>query len=100
MQVEVQTMAEKLTGNARKTALAELMGWSEVTGRDAISRKFAFKDFSAAIAFVNRLADDEPPPLRELRVRNPHRPPELLLGRGVQGELLNYSSGGAASTGQ
>jgi pterin-4a-carbinolamine dehydratase len=31
-------MAEKLTGAARKSALAKLNGWSEVNGRDAISR--------------------------------------------------------------
>jgi 4a-hydroxytetrahydrobiopterin dehydratase len=49
-------MAEKLTGNARKTALAKLMGWSEVTGRDAISRKFAFKDFNEAFGFMARAA--------------------------------------------
>jgi len=49
-------MAEKLTGNARKTALAKLMGWSEVTGRDAISRKFTFKDFNEAFGFMARAA--------------------------------------------
>ena len=41
-------MPEKLTGNARQAALAKLSGWSEVEGRDAISRKFTFKDFSEA----------------------------------------------------
>ena len=35
-------MAEKLTGNARQSALAKLAGWSEVKDRDAISRKFTF----------------------------------------------------------
>ncbi len=49
-------MAEKLTGNARKTALAKLMGWSEVTGRDAINRKFTFKDFNEAFGFMARAA--------------------------------------------
>jgi 4a-hydroxytetrahydrobiopterin dehydratase len=38
-------MAEKLTGSARKAALARLHGWSEVKGRDAISRTFIFQDF-------------------------------------------------------
>ena len=49
-------MAEKLTGNARKTALAKLAGWSEVKGRDAISRKFTFKDFNEAFGFMARAA--------------------------------------------
>ena len=49
-------MAEKLTGSARKAALATLDGWSEVTGRDAIGRKFTFKDFNAAFGFMARAA--------------------------------------------
>ena len=49
-------MPEKLTGGARKSALAKLAGWSEVKGRDAISRKFAFKDFNEAFGFMARAA--------------------------------------------
>jgi 4a-hydroxytetrahydrobiopterin dehydratase len=49
-------MAEKLTDGARKTALAKLNGWSEVKGRDAISRKFTFKDFNEAFGFMARAA--------------------------------------------
>ena len=49
-------MAEKLTGSTRKTALAKLDGWSEVEGRDAISKKFAFKDFNEAFGFMARVA--------------------------------------------
>ena len=49
-------MPEKLTGNARQAALAKLSGWSEVEGRDAISRKFTFKDFSEAFGFMARTA--------------------------------------------
>ena len=47
---------EKLTGGARKTALAKLDGWSEVQGRDAISRTFVFKDFNEAFGFMTRAA--------------------------------------------
>jgi 4a-hydroxytetrahydrobiopterin dehydratase len=53
---EVDPMPEKLTGGARKSALAKLAGWSEVKGRDAISRKFAFKDFNEAFGFMARAA--------------------------------------------
>ena len=49
-------MAEKLTGSARTTALGKLNGWSEVDGRDAISRMFTFKDFNEAFGFMARAA--------------------------------------------
>ena len=49
-------MAEKLTGSTRRSALAKLDGWSEVEGRDAISKKFAFKDFNEAFGFMARVA--------------------------------------------
>ena len=49
-------MAEKLTGAARAAALAELDGWQEVDGRDAISKEFRFADFNAAFGFMSRAA--------------------------------------------
>jgi len=49
-------MAQKLTGDARKKALAKLNGWSEVKDRDAITKKFVFKDFSEAFGFMARAA--------------------------------------------
>ena len=49
-------MAQKLTGGARNAALAKLSGWSEVKDRDAITRKFVFKDFNEAFGFMTRVA--------------------------------------------
>ena len=49
-------MPQKLTADARTAALAKLSGWSEVKGRDAITRKFVFKDFSEAFGFMARAA--------------------------------------------
>jgi 4a-hydroxytetrahydrobiopterin dehydratase len=49
-------MAQKLSPNDRKTALAKLSGWTEVSGRDAISKKFVFKDFNQAFGFMTRAA--------------------------------------------
>jgi 4a-hydroxytetrahydrobiopterin dehydratase len=49
-------MAQKLTGEARNTALAKLGGWSEVENRDAITRTFVFRDFSEAFGFMTRAA--------------------------------------------
>jgi len=49
-------MAQKLSGEARKSALARLNGWSETAGRDAITKKFVFKDFNQAFGFMTRAA--------------------------------------------
>ena len=49
-------MAEKLTGTARKSALAKLNNWSEAKGRDAITRQFTFRDFNEAFGFMARAA--------------------------------------------
>lgn len=49
-------MVGKLSGEARRAALAELDGWQEADGRDAISKTFRFKTFNAAFAFMTRTA--------------------------------------------
>ena len=49
-------MADKLEGAARQAALAELDGWQEVEGRDAITKSFQFKDFSEAFGWMTRAA--------------------------------------------
>ena len=49
-------MAEKLSGEARAKALSGLSGWSEVPGRDAITRSFKFKGFNEAFGFMSRVA--------------------------------------------
>ena len=49
-------MTQKLAVNDRQTALAKLSGWAEVTGRDAITKKFVFKDFNEAFGFMTRAA--------------------------------------------
>jgi 4a-hydroxytetrahydrobiopterin dehydratase len=49
-------MAERLSAEARNTALRGLAGWAEVPGRDAIARAFTFKDFNEAFGFMSRVA--------------------------------------------
>ena len=49
-------MVQKLSADARKSALAKLTGWSDVAGRDAIFKKFTFKDFNEAFGFMARAA--------------------------------------------
>jgi 4a-hydroxytetrahydrobiopterin dehydratase len=49
-------MGAKLTAEARAAALAELAGWREVAGRDAITKTFQFADFNEAWGFMTRVA--------------------------------------------
>ncbi len=49
-------MPQKLSADARKTALAKLSGWSDAPARDAIAKKFTFKDFNEAFGFMTRAA--------------------------------------------
>ena len=49
-------MIAKLDAAARTAALAELSGWKEVEGRDAIQKSFQFADFNAAFGFMTRVA--------------------------------------------
>jgi 4a-hydroxytetrahydrobiopterin dehydratase len=49
-------MTQKLAGDTRKSALGRLKGWSEVSGRDAITKKFVFADFNQAFGFMTRAA--------------------------------------------
>jgi 4a-hydroxytetrahydrobiopterin dehydratase len=46
----------KLSDSERKAALQGLPGWSPVDGRDAITKRFSFADFSAAFGFMARAA--------------------------------------------
>ena len=49
-------VAERLSVEARKAALAELAGWKEASGREAIERTFTFKDFNEAFGFMSSAA--------------------------------------------
>jgi 4a-hydroxytetrahydrobiopterin dehydratase len=49
-------MAQRLDEAARKGIAARLPGWRLADGRDAISRTFAFRDFSEAFGFMTRAA--------------------------------------------
>lgn len=49
-------MVEKLTGAARKAALAPLKHWKKVPGRDAIAKDYRFGDFNEAFGFMTRVA--------------------------------------------
>jgi 4a-hydroxytetrahydrobiopterin dehydratase len=49
-------MAELLNDQERCKALAQLDGWQEASGRNAISKSFKFRSFNEAFAFMTRAA--------------------------------------------
>jgi 4a-hydroxytetrahydrobiopterin dehydratase len=49
-------LASRLEGEERRAALAGLSGWKPVEGRDAIARRFVFRDFNQAFSFMTRVA--------------------------------------------
>jgi 4a-hydroxytetrahydrobiopterin dehydratase len=50
------TMPKRLSVEARDEALATLTGWRLVEGREAIAKRFVFRDFSEAFGFMTRVA--------------------------------------------
>ncbi len=49
-------MNERLQGAARIKAIKELADWAEVEGRDAIHKRFQFKNFRQAWGFMSQVA--------------------------------------------
>jgi 4a-hydroxytetrahydrobiopterin dehydratase len=49
-------MVERLAGAARKAAIKELHGWSEVEDRDAIRKVYHFGTFVEAWGFMSQVA--------------------------------------------
>ncbi|MBL6761133.1 MAG: 4a-hydroxytetrahydrobiopterin dehydratase [PS1 clade bacterium] len=49
-------MVEKLSNAEKRAAMAKLKGWKKTRGREAIEKRFVFADFSAAFAWMSRVA--------------------------------------------
>ena len=49
-------MVERLIGAARKAAIHQLHGWTEVEDRDAIRKTYHFGSFVEAWGFMNQVA--------------------------------------------
>jgi 4a-hydroxytetrahydrobiopterin dehydratase len=75
-------MAERLSAEARKSALVELPGWSETPGREAIGRTFTFKDFG----FMSRAA--------LVAEKNDHHPEWKNVYKTVDVVLATHDAGG------
>ncbi len=79
-------MPKKLEGSARAAALKELSQWHEVQGRDAIARKFEFKDFNEAFGFMTRAA--------LLADKMDHHPEWFNVYNKVEVTLATHDAGG------
>ena len=79
-------MAERLSAEARESALQGIPGWTEVSGREAIARTFTFKDFNEAFGFMSRAA--------LVAEKNDHHPEWRNVYRTVEVLLSTHDAGG------
>ena len=79
-------MVEKLSGETRRAALAELGGWNEAEGRDAIHKTFRFKTFNEAFAFMTRTA--------LMAEKMDHHPEWFNVYNRVEVTLITHDAGG------
>src|SRR4030095_8031400 len=82
-------MAERLSAEARKAALAELAGWEEASGRGGIERTFTFKDFNEAFGFMSRVA--------LVAEKNDHHPEWRNVYKTVEVVLATHDAGGVTA---
>lgn len=79
-------MVAKLDAAARAALADTLPGWSLVEGRDAIRRRFVFRDFSEAWGFMARVA--------LLAERHDHHPEWSNVWNRVEIVLTTHDAGG------
>ncbi len=77
---------KKLEGEGRAKALAGVAQWSEVKGRDAITRKFEFTDFNEAFGFMSRVA--------LMAEKMDHHPEWFNVYKTVEVTLSTHDAGG------
>ena len=82
-------MAGRLEGTERANAIGTLDGWSEVEGRDAIHKDFAFADFNAAFGFMCRVA--------LMAERMDHHPEWFNVYNKVEITLASHDVGGVSA---
>src|SRR3954466_5358262 len=82
-------MVERLTAEARKSALQRLSGWSELDGREAITRTFTFQDFNEAFGFMARAA--------LVAEKRDHHPEWRNVYKTVEVVLATHDAGGVTS---
>ena len=82
-------MAERMSAEARKSALQGLSGWSELPGREAIAKTFTFKDFNEAFGFMSRVA--------LVAEKRDHHPEWKNVYRTVEVVLATHDAGGVTA---
>jgi 4a-hydroxytetrahydrobiopterin dehydratase len=82
-------MVERLSAEARKSALEGLPGWTEVSGREAITRTFVFKDFNEAFGFMARAA--------LVAEKHDHHPEWRNVYKTVEVVLATHDAGGVTN---
>jgi len=82
-------MVERLSADARKAATSKLKGWSDVSGRDAITRTFTFRDFNEAFGFMTRAA--------LVAEKSDHHPEWRNVYKTVEVVLSTHDAGGVTA---
>jgi 4a-hydroxytetrahydrobiopterin dehydratase len=82
-------MVELISADARKAALKELTGWSEVPGREAIAKTFTFRDFNEAFGFMTRVA--------LVAEKRDHHPEWKNVYKTVEVVLATHDAGGVTA---
>jgi 4a-hydroxytetrahydrobiopterin dehydratase len=82
-------MAERLSAEARKSALKGLTGWTEVAGREAMARTFVFRNFNEAFGFMCRAA--------LVAEKNDHHPEWRNVYKTVEVVLATHDAGGVTA---
>jgi 4a-hydroxytetrahydrobiopterin dehydratase len=82
-------MAERLSLEARKSALKGLSGWTDLPGREAITRTFIFKDFNEAFGFMSRAA--------LVAEKSDHHPEWRNVYKTVEVVLATHDAGGVTA---
>jgi 4a-hydroxytetrahydrobiopterin dehydratase len=79
-------MTQLLSDEERDAVIVDLPGWEAAIGRDALTRVYKFKDFRAAMAFMNRAA--------EIAEAMNHHPEWTNVYNKVEVTLTTHSAGG------
>jgi 4a-hydroxytetrahydrobiopterin dehydratase len=82
-------MAERLSTEARESALKRLPGWTDTPGREAIARTFVFKDFNEAFGFMSRAA--------LVAEKSDHHPEWRNVYKTVEVVLATHDAGGVTA---
>ena len=85
-QTEFSRWLKNSPAKRARAALARLKGWTEVNGRDAITKKFVFADFNQAFGFMTRAA--------LVAEKLDHHPEWFNVYKNVEVTLSTHDAGG------